>query len=151
MKEEATDYLEIDTLRNLIKKYSQFITFPIYLWSSKVRSQLSSSSVNSRRTPAFACRPNLCQSCIWLDYMSPVEKWSFSFQGNVYIISFVLFIFQFYICRYFHFLKTITLYFQIIVVWWTQTGSLVLLSWCDIWFEPIKSNCWQTSITPIAV
>lgn len=49
MKEEATDYLEIDTLRNLIKKYSQFITFPIYLWSSKVRSQLSSSFVNSRR------------------------------------------------------------------------------------------------------
>lgn len=113
MKEEATDYLEIDTLRNLIKKYSQFITFPIYLWSSKVRSQLSSSSVNSRRKSAFACRPNMCLFCVWLDYMSPVWKWSFSFQGKVYIYSFVLFIFQFYICRYFHFLKTITLYFQI--------------------------------------
>jgi len=35
LKDEASDYLEIDTLRNLIKKYSQFITFPIYLWSSK--------------------------------------------------------------------------------------------------------------------
>jgi len=35
LKDEAADYLEIDTLRNLIKKYSQFITFPIYLWSSK--------------------------------------------------------------------------------------------------------------------
>ncbi|XP_054290714.1 endoplasmin-like [Macrosteles quadrilineatus] len=35
LKDEAGDYLEIDTLRNLIKKYSQFITFPIYLWSSK--------------------------------------------------------------------------------------------------------------------
>lgn len=36
LKEEATDYLEIETLKNLIKKYSQFINFPIYLWSSKI-------------------------------------------------------------------------------------------------------------------
>lgn len=36
LKEEASDYLEIDTLRNLVKKYSQFINFPIYLWSSKI-------------------------------------------------------------------------------------------------------------------
>ena len=35
MKEEATDYLEQDTVRNLVKRYSQFINFPIYLWSSK--------------------------------------------------------------------------------------------------------------------
>ncbi|XP_054715903.1 endoplasmin-like [Uloborus diversus] len=35
LKEEARDFLEVDTLRNLIKKYSQFINFPIYLWSSK--------------------------------------------------------------------------------------------------------------------
>eukprot|EP00096_Caligus_rogercresseyi_P001429 TRINITY_DN1228_c0_g1_i1.p1 TRINITY_DN1228_c0_g1~~TRINITY_DN1228_c0_g1_i1.p1 ORF type:complete len:813 (-),score=413.77 TRINITY_DN1228_c0_g1_i1:320-2758(-) len=35
MKEEARDYLEQDTLDNLIKKYSQFINFNIYLWSSK--------------------------------------------------------------------------------------------------------------------
>lgn len=35
LKEEARDFLEEDTLRNLIKKYSQFINFPIYLWSSK--------------------------------------------------------------------------------------------------------------------
>lgn len=36
MKDEALDFLEEDTIRNLIKKYSQFINFPIYLWSSKV-------------------------------------------------------------------------------------------------------------------
>ncbi|XP_015186103.1 PREDICTED: endoplasmin [Polistes dominula] len=36
MKDEALDFLEEDTVRNLIKKYSQFINFPIYLWSSKV-------------------------------------------------------------------------------------------------------------------
>uniref|UniRef100_A0A1W7RAN2 Heat shock protein 83 n=1 Tax=Hadrurus spadix TaxID=141984 RepID=A0A1W7RAN2_9SCOR len=35
LKEEARDFLEEDTLRNLIKKYSQFINFNIYLWSSK--------------------------------------------------------------------------------------------------------------------
>lgn len=36
MKEEASDYLELDTVKNLVKKYSQFINFPIYVWSSKV-------------------------------------------------------------------------------------------------------------------
>lgn len=35
LKEEALDFLEEDTIRQLIKKYSQFINFPIYLWSSK--------------------------------------------------------------------------------------------------------------------
>nr|KAG5698166.1 hypothetical protein BaRGS_030529 [Batillaria attramentaria] len=35
MKEEAHDYLETETLRNLVKKYSQFINFNIYLWTSK--------------------------------------------------------------------------------------------------------------------
>jgi len=35
LKEEAYDFLEEDTIRNLIKKYSQFISFPIYLWASK--------------------------------------------------------------------------------------------------------------------
>lgn len=35
LKEEAKDFLEEDTLRNLIKKYSQFINFNIYLWRSK--------------------------------------------------------------------------------------------------------------------
>lgn len=35
LKNEALDFLEEDTVRNLIKKYSQFINFPIYLWSSK--------------------------------------------------------------------------------------------------------------------
>lgn len=36
LKDEALDFLEEDTIRNLVKKYSQFINFPIYLWSSKV-------------------------------------------------------------------------------------------------------------------
>lgn len=36
MKEEALDFLEPDTIKNLVKKYSQFINFPIYLWNSKV-------------------------------------------------------------------------------------------------------------------
>ena len=36
LKEEAHDFLEGDTLKDLVKKYSQFINFPIYLWTSKV-------------------------------------------------------------------------------------------------------------------
>ncbi|XP_045534418.1 endoplasmin [Papilio machaon] len=35
MKEEAADYLQPDTIRALVKKYSQFINFPIYLWASR--------------------------------------------------------------------------------------------------------------------
>ncbi|XP_057296037.1 endoplasmin-like [Hydractinia symbiolongicarpus] len=35
LKEEARDFLEPNTLEDLIKKYSQFINFNIYLWKSK--------------------------------------------------------------------------------------------------------------------
>nr|XP_053626583.1 endoplasmin-like isoform X1 [Cherax quadricarinatus] len=35
LKEEAYDFVEVDTVKNLVKKYSQFINFPIYLWDSK--------------------------------------------------------------------------------------------------------------------
>ncbi|KAJ7523255.1 hypothetical protein O6H91_18G043600 [Diphasiastrum complanatum] len=34
-KDEASEYLEEDKLKELVKKYSQFINFPIYLWASK--------------------------------------------------------------------------------------------------------------------
>jgi len=35
LKEESRDFLEQDTVRELVKKYSQFINFNIYLWGSK--------------------------------------------------------------------------------------------------------------------
>ncbi|KAI8429326.1 hypothetical protein MSG28_007821 [Choristoneura fumiferana] len=35
LKEEAADYLQPDTIRALVKKYSQFINFPIYLWAAR--------------------------------------------------------------------------------------------------------------------
>lgn len=35
LKEEASDYTDPQALKNLVKKYSQFINFPIYLWASK--------------------------------------------------------------------------------------------------------------------
>jgi len=35
MKEEANEYLEQTKIRDLVKKYSQFINFNIYLWDSK--------------------------------------------------------------------------------------------------------------------
>jgi len=36
IKDEAKDFLQEDTLKNLITKYSQFINFPIHLWKSRV-------------------------------------------------------------------------------------------------------------------
>lgn len=44
LKEEASDYLELETIKNLVKKYSQFINFPIYVWASKVISTENSYS-----------------------------------------------------------------------------------------------------------
>jgi len=35
MKEEAYDFLEEHTIKDLVKKYSQFINFPIHLWTSR--------------------------------------------------------------------------------------------------------------------
>lgn len=35
LKEEAHDFLEENTVKDLVKKYSQFINFPIYIWASK--------------------------------------------------------------------------------------------------------------------
>lgn len=35
LKEEAKDFLKPDTIKEVIKKYSQFVDFPIYLWTSK--------------------------------------------------------------------------------------------------------------------
>merc|ERR1712117_16618 len=37
LKEESYDFLEQDTVRDLIKKYSQFINFNIYLWGSSTQ------------------------------------------------------------------------------------------------------------------
>jgi len=34
LREDALEYLDDDTLRELITKYSQFINFPIYLWTT---------------------------------------------------------------------------------------------------------------------
>jgi heat shock protein beta len=36
LKDEALDFLEPDTIKTLVKKYSQFINFPIHLWNSKI-------------------------------------------------------------------------------------------------------------------
>merc|ERR1711983_548121 len=37
LKEEAYDYLEQDSVKDLIKKYSQFINFNIFLWASSTK------------------------------------------------------------------------------------------------------------------
>ncbi|XP_068639941.1 endoplasmin homolog [Aristolochia californica] len=35
LRDEASEYLEEEKLKELVKKYSEFINFPIYLWASK--------------------------------------------------------------------------------------------------------------------
>ncbi|RLM56117.1 hypothetical protein C2845_PM10G21430 [Panicum miliaceum] len=35
LRDEAKEYLEEDKLKDLVKRYSEFINFPIYLWSTK--------------------------------------------------------------------------------------------------------------------
>uniref|UniRef100_A0A665UQA8 Endoplasmin n=1 Tax=Echeneis naucrates TaxID=173247 RepID=A0A665UQA8_ECHNA len=54
LKEEASDYLELETIKNLVKKYSQFINFPIYVWASKVMTEdtILYSNINSVK---FCC------------------------------------------------------------------------------------------------
>ena len=42
MKEEAYDFLEENTIKDLVKKYSQFINFPIHMWTSHTEKVLSS-------------------------------------------------------------------------------------------------------------
>uniref|UniRef100_A0AC34FZG1 Uncharacterized protein n=1 Tax=Panagrolaimus sp. ES5 TaxID=591445 RepID=A0AC34FZG1_9BILA len=39
LKEEAYDFLEPDTLKKLVQKYSQFINFDIFLWQSKAKTE----------------------------------------------------------------------------------------------------------------
>ncbi|CAH8850009.1 unnamed protein product [Trichobilharzia szidati] len=39
LTEEAEDYLQPETLKEVVKKYSQFINFPIYVWSSRVEKE----------------------------------------------------------------------------------------------------------------
>lgn len=53
MKEEASDYLELETIKNLVRKYSQFINFPIYVWASKV---MSWGRLNVKLTLIHHCR-----------------------------------------------------------------------------------------------
>jgi len=41
LKEDALDFLEEKTIKNLVEKYSEFITFPIYLWETReIRSEV---------------------------------------------------------------------------------------------------------------
>lgn len=54
LKEEASDYLELETIKNLVRKYSQFINFPIYVWASKVISEELSPPTNTHtHTPCL--------------------------------------------------------------------------------------------------
>jgi heat shock protein beta len=38
-KEDATEFLQVETIKSIAKKYSEFINFPIYLWASHTESK----------------------------------------------------------------------------------------------------------------
>ena len=40
LKDEGSDYLDTSVLEDMIRQYSQFIDFPIYLWKSKIVSEM---------------------------------------------------------------------------------------------------------------
>ncbi|KAI5635631.1 hsp90 protein domain-containing protein [Phthorimaea operculella] len=52
LKEEAADFLQADTIRKLVKKYSQFINFPIYLWASRTETLMNDNK------PIWTRKPN---------------------------------------------------------------------------------------------
>merc|ERR1712227_456386 len=55
LKEESYDFLEQDTVRDLIKKYSQFINFNIFLWGSStktVEEPIEEDEEEAEETPA---------------------------------------------------------------------------------------------------
>lgn len=52
LKNEALDFLEEDTVRELIRKYSQFINFPILMWSSKTVEEEVPVDVEEKSTDA---------------------------------------------------------------------------------------------------
>ena len=39
LKEESKNFLDESAIQTLIKKYSQFINFPIYLWNSRIEEE----------------------------------------------------------------------------------------------------------------
>ena len=51
LKDDMTEYLETQTVHNLIKKHSEFITFPILLWTEKSREE-EVEVENSEETPS---------------------------------------------------------------------------------------------------
>lgn len=57
MQEEAQEYVQEQKLRDLVNQYSEFINFPIYMYTSKQVSLNCScfSPIAPRRTPVNHC------------------------------------------------------------------------------------------------
>ena len=52
LKEEAKNFLEESSIETLVKKYSQFINFPIYLWKSRIEEEeVSDAETETEETP----------------------------------------------------------------------------------------------------
>lgn len=39
LKDEAKNFLEESSIQKLVRKYSQFLNFPIYLWNSRIEQE----------------------------------------------------------------------------------------------------------------
>jgi len=69
LKEEAQENLEPHRIKDLVKKYSQFINFPIYLWESKVSVNCVTACLqtcqihdnNLSGIPGQICKFDICQ------------------------------------------------------------------------------------------
>uniref|UniRef100_A0A673NGL3 Endoplasmin n=1 Tax=Sinocyclocheilus rhinocerous TaxID=307959 RepID=A0A673NGL3_9TELE len=83
MKEEASDYLELETIKNLVRKYSQFINFPIYVWSSKVSVSTKDSRLSGLNSSAIIFH--------FQDSDEPISHIHFTAEGEVTFKS-ILFI-----------------------------------------------------------
>ena len=52
IKDEAKEFLEISKLKDLVKRYSEFINFPIYLWESQeITKEVEDEEVASETEP----------------------------------------------------------------------------------------------------
>ena len=65
LKEEARDFLEPQTLEDLIKKYSQFINFNIYLWKSKTEDVEEPIEEAEEKKDAEKDEEKVCLRILW--------------------------------------------------------------------------------------